>query len=661
MDAGANGQKVIDIERGEKAERAKANIQMLLNEYPSPVSGTVGENYFRARGIVALPSAPEARFAPALPYWDGSRDHGSYPAVLLPMLNATTGEILNVLRIYLAPDGSGKLDLNDDDGRKLPPKKVIGRYDGCAMWFTGTSGELGEEIILCEGPEDALSLRMATGQTAVAAGSWHQLEKVAIPAGVKRIVIVPDDNSDPENPTKDNVGEKGLQRAARKFSKAGIEIFVARVPGRKDSNAVLCDEGPEGGVDGLRRIIQRRAPYSAPNLEDQVSNAIKKNWRLAQAVFDDEVEIILDKRYLVKRLIEPGTLCALYGPSTVGKTFLALDLAAHIAHGKPLAERPTERAPVLYCALEGAAGVDRRMAAIVTAMGASDRRLARYDGYLTFGMDRSGSDSENALIKTCKEIEAKIGEPVALIVIDTLWCAMGGADENSAKDMGVVVARLKRIAEATGAAILVVHHPGKDGAKGMRGSSSLFAACDCVLRAFENNNKRRVWIEKSKDDLTGPLFTYELKPVSLGKDAEGEEITSCIVEIRLPGKVEEIKRERPPPTEPHGKALNELEHLILDGKGEELKSHERIPDHAVVVRLDLWVEACRKKGLAHSTTDNPDHRRRADEKAFKRACSKLEKSGWVCVHDQLVWIPRTRAQTLKGRAEKASEPDQSGE
>ena len=171
---------------------------------------------------------------------------------------------------------------------------------------------------------------------------------------------------------------------------AGIEIFVARIPDRKDSNAVLCDEGPEGGVDGLRRIIQRRAPYSAPNLEDQVSNAIKKNRRLAQAVFDDEVEIILDKRYLVKRLIEPGTLCALYGPSTVGKTFLALDLAAHIAHGKPLAERPTERAPVLYCALEGAAGVDRRMAAIVTAMGASDRQTCslRRLPHLRYGSER---------------------------------------------------------------------------------------------------------------------------------------------------------------------------------------------------------------------------------------------------------------------------------
>ena len=190
----------------------------------------------------------------------------------------------------------------------------------------------------------------------------------------------------------------------------------------------------------------------------------------------------------------------------------------------------------------------------------------------------------------------------------------------------------------------------------MRGSSSLFAACDCVLRAFENNNKRRVWIEKSKDDLTGPLFTYELKPVSLGKDAEGCEITTCIVDKHLPGKFEELKRERPPPTEPHGKALNELEHLLSAGKGQELSLHERIPDHALVVKLGLWAEACRKKGLANSTTHNSDNRRRAEDKAFATALVRLEKIGWVCIHDELAWIPRTRAQMLKGRADKTPSP-----
>ena len=217
-------------------------------------------------------------------------------------------------------------------------------------------------------------------------------------------------------------------------------------------------------------------------------------------------------------------------------------------------------------------------------MGPSDRRFARYDGYFTLGMDQNGSLAENALVETCKEIGIETGGPVGLIVIDTLWCTMGGADENSARDMGAVIARLKRIAETTGAAILVAHHPGKDEARGMRGSSSLFAACDCVLHAYEENGRRRVKIEKSKDDLTGPLFIYDLTPVSLGKDADGEEITTCVVEKHLPGKAEELTRERPSSTETHGKALNELEHLLLGGAGQKVNFHERIPSHAVVVQ-----------------------------------------------------------------------------
>ena len=151
--------------------RDKANARMLLNENPSTVSGTIGENYFRSRGIIALPAGNEARFAPALPYWDGSQHLGDYPAILLPMTNAVTGEISNVMRIYLAPDGGGKLDLQDHQGRKLPPKKSLGSYDGSGMWFIGSPDEIGAEIYLLEGPEDAFSIRMATGKTAVAASS----------------------------------------------------------------------------------------------------------------------------------------------------------------------------------------------------------------------------------------------------------------------------------------------------------------------------------------------------------------------------------------------------------------------------------------------------------------------------------------------------------
>ena len=634
----------------EEARRNK--IRQILKDNPAPVSGTIAENYFTARRIVPFPSVDEARFASALPYWDGDRCYGHYPAVLFRMTNAATGDVSNVMRVYLRSDGGAKLELKSDDGAKLSPKKVVGPYDGCAMWFLGRSGEIGEEVILCEGPEDALSIRLATGQTVVAAGSWHQLEKVALPPHVKRVVIVPDDNSDPDDPAKTNVGEEGLERAARVFSAAGIEVYVARIPNRMDANDILCSKEVGGGLEGLRGIIEARVPYKAPHVDGTRESTFKRR-RVSNAVFDDEVEITFNKRYLVKHLVEPGTLCALYGPSTVGKTFLAIDLAAHIAQGKPWASRPTEKSPVLYVGLEGVVGLDRRIKAITESMGMSDGRLARFDGYVTLGDDELGTLGEKTLIATCEEIRTSTGEPVGLIVIDTLWRAMAGGEENSAKEMGAVVARLNRVIQKTGAAILVVHHPGKDLEKGMRGSNSLFAACDCVLKAYERDGSRRVEIEKSKDDLQGPCFTYNLQPVALGRDDDGEEVTSCVVEKQLPGKHEEFKRERPPEATPQGKALNELEHLIIDRKGQVLNNHERIPDGAEVVKLEDWAEACRKKGLANSTTDNADNRRRAEDQAFRRACQKLEKSSLVCMYDGLVWIPRTRVQTrLKDPARK---------
>jgi hypothetical protein len=42
--------------------------------------------------------------------------------------------------------------------------------------------------------------------------------RTALPPSVKRLIIVPDDNSDPNDPSKVNVGERGLEQAARAYS-----------------------------------------------------------------------------------------------------------------------------------------------------------------------------------------------------------------------------------------------------------------------------------------------------------------------------------------------------------------------------------------------------------------------------------------------------------
>lgn len=45
------------------------------------------------------------------------------------------------------------------------------------------------------------------------------------------------------------------------------------------------------------------------------------------------IEPVLDRNYLVKGWLDQGAASVVYGPSGVGKTFLALDLTLHVAAG----------------------------------------------------------------------------------------------------------------------------------------------------------------------------------------------------------------------------------------------------------------------------------------------------------------------------------------
>jgi hypothetical protein len=87
---------------------------------------------------------------------------------------------------------------------------------------------------------------------------------------------------------------------------------------------------------------------------------------------------------------------------------------------------------------------------------------------------------------------------VRLIVIDNLARSMVGGDENAARDMGVVVDSVQILRQETGACVLLIHHTGKD-KKEERGSSSLRAAADTVIRASRRGTTLKVSCEKQRD------------------------------------------------------------------------------------------------------------------------------------------------------------------
>ena len=150
--------------------------------------------------------------------------------------------------------------------------------------------------------------------------------------------------------------------------------------------------------------------------------------------------------------------------------------------------------------------------------------LARLSVPAPLDKSETGKKGVKRIIQAAERLKAASGSDVALIVIDTLARAMAGDDENAASDMTAFIERrASEIARTTGAAVLVVHHPGKDNAKGMRGSTALFAACDCVIKISKRDGGGgEALIEKVKDGEVGPLFAYRLRQVDLGTDADGD-------------------------------------------------------------------------------------------------------------------------------------------
>jgi hypothetical protein len=142
-------------------------------------------------------------------------------------------------------------------------------------------------------------------------------------------------------------------------------------------------------------------------------------------------------------------------------------------------------------------------------------------------------NSPDELIGAIRRLGDQVGLPVALIAVDTVNRAMGGGDENSSTDMGAFLASAERIKSAfPGCGVILVHHVGKDVSKGARGHSSFSANIGAQLDV-DNDEKtgiRTVTIAKQREGRTDQRFNFQFGIVDLGKDADGEEITSCVIQ-----------------------------------------------------------------------------------------------------------------------------------
>lgn len=240
-------------------------------------------------------------------------------------------------------------------------------------------------------------------------------------------------------------------------------------------------------------------------------------------------------RWRVKGVLPESGLAMVYGAPGSGKSFFALDLCALIARGQAWRGRRTTQGRVAYVAAEGCAGFAVRMRAYLKANG-----LDRLDGLGVIGETPNFFTSSGDHHALAEAVQVWGGADV--IVVDTLAASSSGADENTAKELGAVLGKLGKLQAATGALVILIHHSGKDESKGARGWSGLKAAVDTEIEVSRPNDEepgRVARVTKQKDGESGAVFPFRLERVELGVDADGEPITSCVVEV-----IDEIPRKR---------------------------------------------------------------------------------------------------------------------
>ena len=180
---------------------------------------------------------------------------------------------------------------------------------------------------------------------------------------------------------------------------------------------------------------------------------------------------------VVEDVLCRGAMIVVYGESGCGKTYLVIDLSCHLSLGWMWLRKRTRKSIVIYVAAESGESIGLRFEAWRREHDVDEIDVA----VVTECVDMRGDVDVERVIARASALVRERGQPVSLIVIDTLSRAFASGNENDSADMGALVRNSDRLRRETGAAVAWVHHTGKDTAKGARGHSLLRAATDVEI------------------------------------------------------------------------------------------------------------------------------------------------------------------------------------
>ena len=336
--------------------------------------------------------------------------------------------------------------------------------------------------------------------------------------------------------------------------------------------------------------------------------------------------------YLIDGIIEQDAHGIVYGASMSFKSFAVLEMAHCIANGRDfMGHKVKQTGAVIYVCGEGAGGIGRRLKAQVITNGEfkNDFHL------LNESIDIGSVDDMAELKLLIEQIKP------TLVIFDTFASLVCGVNEN---DNGAVGAVLNLIRDTCrnefGTSSMIIHHTGKDDAKGSRGAYAFKANVDFEIELKKNNDFVTVMhCEKMKDGEHFQDIHMVRTVVDLGiYDDDFKESTSLILKRTDAAKAD------------NKKALDSEERKVLEVLTKLMTSDdamtpsksvidlfpdnpEKAPKKVITVRT--WLE---NSNEVITVTSEPEKEKEAKRSRFNRTRTKLDKNGFIGVHGDVVWI-----------------------
>jgi len=184
--------------------------------------------------------------------------------------------------------------------------------------------------------------------------------------------------------------------------------------------------------------------------------------------------------------------------------------------------------------------------------------------------------------------------------------------------MGAVVASMDRLRDEFKCHVCCIHHFGKDSGRGPRGHSLLEANLDTVIEVQRDKTRKisTATVTKQRDGELGKAISFRLRSIELGRDEDGDPVTSCVVERaddqthHMPAEL--VEKEKL--TRGEGLALQAMTNAINIG-GTVPPASNHIPRQIRCVSEALWRDYCRNGAISKGGD-------RAERKAFKNACRR---------------------------------------